>query len=251
MTDSFHNSRLLNSLIKHLPNLLTVLAICAGLSAIRFGIAGDVVLAVKLVLLASVLDFLDGRIARKFKSESTLGAELDSLADFLNFGVAPPLILYYWGLLDFSAAGWIFVLFFAICAVMRLARFNKDNKSGDQTEDYFIGMPAPAAAFVLLVPIYFSFAVEGQRHVPDLLLCAFLVVVGLMMVMRFPTVSFKTKAITRDNSRVLIVRAIIGIAGLAFYPWETLIVTSSVYMFNIFLNIIRITREKFEAHDED
>ena len=116
------------TLAQLLPNMLTVAAICAGVTAIRLGVQGDYVRAVQLLLIAGVLDGLDGRLARLLRSSSAMGAELDSLADFLNFGVAAPLVIYYWGLQDMRHVGWIAVLFFTVCCVMRLARFNVSAK---------------------------------------------------------------------------------------------------------------------------
>lgn len=153
------------TLIQLLPNVLTVVAICAGLTAIRFGLQGSYELAVQLILLAAVLDGLDGRLARALKSESGMGAELDSLADFLNFGVAPGMLLYTWALEDSRSFGWIAVLVFAVCAVVRLARFNVMRKSEDKDHDnaYFTGVPSPAGRFWRCCPcISASGSVPGR-----------------------------------------------------------------------------------------
>ncbi|MGY9037793.1 MAG: CDP-alcohol phosphatidyltransferase family protein, partial [Rhodobacterales bacterium] len=130
------------SLLQLLPNMLTIAAICAGISAIRFAAEGNFSLAVALITLASILDGMDGSTARYLGSNSKIGAELDSLADFVNFGVAPPLVVYFWGLQDFYRAGWLSVLVFAICCVMRLARFNVDSRTKDPLDDggYFTGV---------------------------------------------------------------------------------------------------------------
>ncbi|TMV38184.1 phosphatidylcholine/phosphatidylserine synthase, partial [Thioclava sp. BHET1] len=143
-------------------NLMTVAAICAGLSAIRFAIHGHYELAVQLILVASVLDGLDGRLARMLKSESAIGAELDSLADFLNFGVAPGLLIYLWGFGEFQNQGWVAVVIYAVCCVMRLARFNVGNKSeiSDTPKRFFTGVPAPAGAFLALLPLFAAFALH-------------------------------------------------------------------------------------------
>jgi CDP-diacylglycerol--serine O-phosphatidyltransferase len=160
------------ALIQLLPNALTITAICAGLSAIRFGVQGNYVLAVQLILLACVLDGLDGRLARLLRSSSPMGAELDSLADFLNFGVAPPLILYFWALQDMRSAAWISVLVYAVCCVVRLARFNVNDKAeaekaknGDavgESGSFFTGIPSPAGALLVLLPMTASFAFHNR-----------------------------------------------------------------------------------------
>ncbi|MFT5867142.1 MAG: CDP-diacylglycerol--serine O-phosphatidyltransferase, partial [Gammaproteobacteria bacterium] len=138
-----------------LPNLLTIAAICAGLTAIRFGYEGDFEMAVRLVLAACVLDGLDGRLARLMKRETAVGAELDSLADFVNFGVAPVLILHSWALQDLRSAGWIAVLIYSVCCVLRLARFNVNNRleSDGSACDFFVGVPSPAGALLVLLPM--------------------------------------------------------------------------------------------------
>ncbi|MEO1502492.1 MAG: CDP-diacylglycerol--serine O-phosphatidyltransferase, partial [Pseudomonadota bacterium] len=142
------------ALVQLIPNMLTIAAICAGLSAIRFGVQGNYELAVLLIVAACILDGLDGKIARLVGGDSKMGAELDSLADFVNFGVAPPLVIYLWALQDMRSAAWLCVLIFAICCVLRLARFNVSNKADgvDQPDDFFVGVPAPAGAILVLLP---------------------------------------------------------------------------------------------------
>jgi CDP-diacylglycerol--serine O-phosphatidyltransferase len=213
------------ALIQLLPNALTIAAICAGLSAIRFGVQGYYTLAVQLILAASVLDGLDGRLARRLGSDSKMGAELDSLADFLNFGVAPPLIVYFWGLSDMRG-GWIAVLVFSVCCVLRLARFNVSNKSEDlgPKSEYFEGVPSPAGALLVMLPIYLSFAFDSAPLLPDFLVCAYMIFVGWLLISHIPTWSFKTTRISRENVKFFLVGvAFVGAAVLTF-AWATLIV---------------------------
>src|SRR6201985_216111 len=142
------------------PNVITLLAICAGLTAIRLSTEGRMELAVAAIVCAAVLDGLDGRVARMIKGQSKFGAELDSLADFVNFGVAPGLMLYFWSLHELGHAGWIAAMVFAICAGLRLARFNvmiDDPNRPAWTADFFVGMPAPGGAITVLLPIYLHF----------------------------------------------------------------------------------------------
>src|ERR1700681_894443 len=142
------------------PNLITLLALCAGLTAIRLAAEDKLELAVAAIVLAAVLDGVDGRIARLLKGTSRFGAELDSLADFVNFGVAPGLILYFWGLHELKSAGWIAAMVYAICAGLRLARFNvmiDDPNRPAWAGNFFVGMPAPAGAITVLLPIYAVF----------------------------------------------------------------------------------------------
>src|ERR671931_1083978 len=140
-----------------LPNLITLLALCAGLTAIRLAVEEKLEWAVAAIVFAALLDGIDGRVARLLKGTSRFGAELDSLADFVNFGVAPALILYVWGLHELKSAGWIAALVFAICAGLRLARFNvqiDDPNRPAWAANFFTGMPAPAGAITVLLPIY-------------------------------------------------------------------------------------------------
>ena len=142
------------------PNLITLLALCAGLTGIRMAFEGRYGLALAAIVFAAILDGIDGRLARFLKGTSRFGAELDSLADFVNFGVAPALILYFWGLHDLKSAGWIAAMVFAICAGLRLARFNVMLDDPDRpawASNFFVGMPAPAGAITVLLPIYASF----------------------------------------------------------------------------------------------
>lgn len=220
------------ALVQLIPNMLTIAAICAGLSAIRFGIQGNHVLAVQLIVAACVLDGLDGRIARLLSSDSKMGAELDSLADFLNFGVAPPLVLYLWALQDMRSAGWISVLVFAVCCVMRLARFNVSNKvdDDDAPSDYFTGVPAPAGALLVLLPMSVSFAFANTPLLPDVVICAYMVLVGFLMISHIPTWSFKSVSVSRHNVKFFLVGfAFVGAAVLT-YAWITLVVLCAVYV---------------------
>jgi len=205
--------------------MLTIAAICAGLSAIRYGVQGDFTQAVQLILVACVLDGLDGRVARLLHSDSKMGAELDSLADFLNFGVTPPLILYFWALQDYPRSGWIAVLIFSVCCVVRLARFNVSNKSEAVDSDgaYFTGVPAPAGALLVMLPMFLSFAFPDAPHVPGLVVSLYMVIIGLLLISRIPTWSFKTTKISRDKVKYFLVGfAFVGAAVLTF-AWITLI----------------------------
>lgn len=217
------------SLIQLIPNLLTVASICAGLSAIRFGVQGSYALAVQLIVVACILDGLDGRIARLLNSDSKMGAELDSLADFLNFGVAPPLIIYFWALQDMPSIGWIAVLVFTVCCVMRLARFNVSHKSDEDDgvttpSAYFTGVPSPAGALLVLLPMSISFAFADTPLLPDLMISAYIVLIGFLMISRVPTWSFKTARVSRKNVKFLLVGFAVLAAALFSFAWVTLVV---------------------------
>lgn len=224
------------SLIQLFPNLLTITAICAGLTAIRFGIHGRYEPAVLLILAAAVLDGVDGRLARALGSDSRMGAELDSLADFLNFGVAPPLVLYFWALQDMRSTGWVAVLIYAVCCVLRLARFNVASKAEEATEAatrdkaYFVGFPAPAGAMLVLLPMFVSFSIHDRPVLPDAVLSLHLVIVGLLMISRIPTWSFKSTRISRENVKFFLVGSAFAIAAVLTFAWVTLVVLCLAYV---------------------
>jgi CDP-diacylglycerol--serine O-phosphatidyltransferase len=219
-------------IINLLPNLLTIIAICAGLTAIRFGYQGNFERAVQLILLASVLDGVDGRLARLLKCESEMGAELDSLADFVNFGIAPGLMLYVWTLQDLRGAGWISVLIFTICCVIRLARFNVSTKSEFTEKDsrYFVGVPAPAGAMLALLPMFLSFLFTDEPLFPPNVTAFYVIIIGLLMISRIPTWSFKIVTIRRERTKFLYLGFVVIVAALFTYPWATLVILDLAYI---------------------
>src|SRR5580692_5507782 len=176
------------------PNVITLLALCAGLTAIRMAFENRYVLALAAIVFAAFLDGIDGRLARFLKGTSRFGAELDSLADFVNFGVAPALILYFWGLHELKSAGWIAALVFAICAALRLARFNvmiDDPNQPVWASNFFTGIPAPAGAVTVLLPIYLNFLglPNGLVTVWMTVICT--LAIALLMVSKLPVFSGK------------------------------------------------------------
>ena len=183
-----------------LPNLITLLALCAGLTAIRMAVENRLDLALAAIVLAVLLDGIDGRIARLLKGTSRFGAELDSLADFVNFGVAPALILYFWGLQELKSAGWIAALVFAICAALRLARFNvmiDDPNQPAWAGNFFTGIPAPAGAITVLLPIYLYFLGVSNGLVTVWLTLFYTLAIALLMVSRLPVFSGKARGQAR------------------------------------------------------
>lgn len=220
------------SLLALLPNLVTLAAICAGLTAIRLGMAGRFGEAALLLILAALLDGLDGRLARMFGSDSALGAELDSLADFVNFGVVPPLLVHLWALDGQGSAGWIAVLVFAVCAVLRLARFNVAAKAGHTgSPGFFTGVPAPAGAMLCLLPFFLAQA--GGPMLPPLVIGLHLVAVGLLMISRLPTWSLKGIRVPRGRAFVFLSGFGAVIVALFSYPWATLVALDLAYLVTI------------------
>ena len=218
------------------PNVITLLAICAGLTAIRLSTEGRMELAVAAIVFAAVLDGLDGRVARMIKGQSKFGAELDSLADFVNFGVAPGLILYFWQLHELHNGGWIAAMVFAISGGLRLARFNAtmdDPNKPAFAANFFTGVPAPAGAITVLLPIYFAFL--GLPRPPAMLTALYTLLIAFLMVSRLPVFSGKTVRMRVPPEMVLpvFVSVIFFIALLIGYPWHILSVGSVLYLLSL------------------
>jgi CDP-diacylglycerol---serine O-phosphatidyltransferase len=218
------------------PNFITLLAICAGLTAIRLSTEGRMELAVTAIVFAAVLDGLDGRVARMIKGQSKFGAELDSLADFVNFGVAPGLILYFWQLHDLGNGGWIAAMVFAISGGLRLARFNAtmdDPNKPAFAANFFTGVPAPAGAITVLLPIYLAFL--GLPKPPAVLTALYTLLIAFLMVSRLPVFSGKTVKMRVPPEMVLpvFVSVVFFIALLISYPWHILSVGSVVYILSL------------------
>ena len=214
------------------PNVLTLLALCAGLTAVRLAIEGRLELALAAIVFAAVLDGIDGRIARLIKGTSRFGAELDSLADFVNFGVAPALILYFWDLHELQSAGWIAALVFAICAGLRLARFNvaiDDPNRPVWAANFFVGMPAPAGAITVLLPIYVRL-LGAPEWAPITFLYTLLI--AFLMVSRLPVFSGKRVGtrVPREMVLPVFVIVVLFVALLLSYPWIVLTLGTLAYL---------------------
>jgi CDP-diacylglycerol---serine O-phosphatidyltransferase len=218
------------------PNVITLLAICAGLTAIRLSTEGRMELAVAAIVFAAVLDGLDGRVARMIKGQSKFGAELDSLADFVNFGVAPGLILYFWQLHELGNGGWIAAMVFAISGGLRLARFNATMDDPDKpafAANYFTGVPAPLGAITVLLPIYLAFLTIPKP--PAVLTAFYTLLIAFLMVSRLPVFSGKTVRMRVPPEMVLpvIVSVIFFIALLVSYPWYILSACTVLYLLSL------------------
>lgn len=216
-----------------LPNMITLLALCAGLTGIRLAFEGKLELALAAIVFAAALDGIDGRVARMIKGQSRFGAELDSLADFMNFGCAPALFLYLWGLHDLGNVGWIAAMVFAICAALRLARFNvmiDDPNKPAWTGNFFTGVPAPAGALVVLLPIYVNLL--GVPKVAMTVTLVYTLAIAFLMVSRLPVFSGKRvgKRVAPEMVLPVFVVVVLFFALLIAYPWEVLTVGTVLYL---------------------
>jgi len=219
-----------------IPNMLTLLALSSGLTAIRFAYEGRWEHAALAILAAAILDALDGRIARLLKGTSKFGAELDSLADILSFGVAPPMMLYFWSLENMGRFGWILVVLFAVSCALRLARFNTAAEDPDPpawASTFFSGVPAPAAAGLVLLPMIISFNLFEEYVRRPEVVSVFMVVVAMLMISSIPTYSFKKVKLSPKLVLPLMVTVGLVIASMLSAPWVTLSGILAAYMISI------------------
>jgi CDP-diacylglycerol--serine O-phosphatidyltransferase len=239
------------SLNRLIPNILTLLALCAGMTAIRLALTGKYEAAATAIIIAGVLDGIDGRIARLLKGTSPFGAQLDSLSDFVSFGVAPAMLLYVWTMEQLAALGWALVLLFGVCCALRLARFN--TQLGAELPPYaynfFTGVPAPAGAGLVMIPMLLSFESGFSFFRSPYLNGIVLAGVAALMVSRVPTFSFKRFRV--PGEWVLPMLLVIG--GLAAFlttePWATLLVIGGLYIVSIPVSI-RSYRRLRQAAEE-
>ena len=224
------------SIGKLVPSTLTLLALCCGVTAIRFGLADEWKTAVTFVIFAMILDMLDGRAARMLGADSRFGAQLDSLADLVSFGVAPGIIMYMWSLKEMGNAGWVAALIFCACAAIRLARFNVESvrdEGATKGNPYFTGLPTPAAACMMLLPLLISFQWDDawirQPIVSGLVIAA----TSILMVSRLPTPSIKYMKLQRQH-RIMALVCFAGVAAaLVAWPWATMTIGLLIYVASI------------------
>jgi CDP-diacylglycerol---serine O-phosphatidyltransferase len=241
------------SINKLIPNILTLLALCAGMTAIRFAVHGMWKEAVMSTVLAAILDGLDGRVARLLQGTSKFGAELDSLSDFISFGVAPSMVLYFWTMQRAGAVGWALVLLFSVCCALRLARFNTMIGEPDlppYAYNFFTGVPAPAAAGLVLMPLVFSIQFGHGFFDQPVVVSVFLMGVSFLMVSKIPTYSFKKVRIPHRWVLPILLIAAAAAGFLVTEPWLTLSVVGTLYlgMIPVSLRSFRRLKAQAEAH---
>ena len=218
-----------------LPNILTLAGVCLGISSIKFSIDGNYNLAVTLILLAAILDALDGRIARLIKGTSEFGKELDSLTDFVSFGIAPAFILYFWELKNYGKIGWAITLIFSVCCVLRLARFNL-TKISDEAEwkrNYFEGIPSPAGAILILLPLIYELSglqlgLDIKRFTPYLV-----VIVAILLISNIPTFSLKKIKTSSQLTIFLLFGIVVIFVSLIFFTFKALLTIGLLYIASI------------------
>ncbi len=222
-TPADNNNRPL-PLARLLPNMLTLTALCAGLSAIRFALHGKWELAVAAIFVAALFDILDGRVARMLRMTSKFGAELDSLSDLISFGLAPAFVLYRWVLVEAEQLGWLAVLAFVVCAALRLARFNtmlEDTSLPAWRKNFFVGVPTPGAALLALLPMIWSFSLETDLIREPVTISFWMMILAGMMVSRLPVFSLKGQRVARALIVPIFVVMGLILAQLVTNPWRT------------------------------
>ena len=228
-----------------LPNILTLAGVCLGISSIKFSIDGNFNLAVTLILFAAILDALDGRIARLIKGTSEFGKELDSLTDFVSFGIAPAFILYFWELNSYGKLGWAITLIYSVCCVLRLARFNltKIEESQSWKNNFFEGIPSPAGGLLILMPLIYeltnlNFGMDIKKFTPYLTL-----LIAIMLVSKIPTLALKKISISPKATVFLLLGIGIVFIALLFYTLETLLIFGIGYLISIPISIVLYTNQ--------
>ena len=215
-----------------LPNMLTLIGVCIGLTSIRFALSGEFHLAIIAIIFAALIDGLDGRIARLIKGTSKVGKELDSLTDMISFGVAPAFIMYFWKLNTLGRFGWLLCLVYVICVALRLARFNvNSNQEPSWRDNFFEGVPSPAGGILVLTPLILS--LSGFNYVElnyEIITPIFFIITSFLLISKFPSYSFKKIVIQRKATIFLLFSIILFFGLLLIYTFEVIAISSIIYL---------------------
>ena len=218
-----------------LPNILTLVGVCIGLTSIKFAFDGKYELSVIAVIIAAVIDGLDGRIARLIKATSKVGKELDSLTDVISFGVAPAFIMYFWSLSEIGRLGWLISLIYVICVALRLARFNVSSGGESSWKDnFFEGIPSPAGGVLVLLPLIYSFS-EIQFFNPNykVVVPILFIAISVLLISKIPTYSFKKIVVPRSTTIFLLFTVVLYFGLLLIYTFNTIIISGAIYLLMI------------------
>ena len=241
-----------------LPNMLTLIGVCIGLTSIRFALDGRFEFAIIAIIFAALIDGLDGRIARLIKGTSKVGKELDSLTDMISFGVAPAFIMYFWKLNSLGRFGWLLCLVFVICVALRLARFNvNSNQEPSWRDNFFEGVPSPAGGILVLTPLIIS--LSGFDFIKlnyDLIVPIFFVVTSFLLISKFPSYSFKKIVIPRRTTIFLLFGIVLFFGLLLIYTFNVIAISTLVYLILLPVSYfhyqkIKKKHEKDKIKDED
>tara|TARA_B100001113_G_scaffold347017_1_gene338734 strand:- start:1448 stop:2254 length:807 start_codon:yes stop_codon:yes gene_type:complete len=247
VTEKKNNARVI------LPNMLTLIGVCIGLTSIRFALDGRFEFAILAIIIAALIDGLDGRIARLIKATSKVGKELDSLTDMISFGVAPAFIMYFWKLNTFGRFGWLLCLIYVICVALRLARFNVNTAQVPSWKDnFFEGVPSPAGGILVLTPLIFSLTNFNFIKINyDVVVPIFFIATSLLLISKFPTYSFKKIVIQRKTTIFLLFGIILFFGLLLIYPFNLIFISSIIYLGMLPISFIHYQKLKKQNEDQN
>ena len=235
-----------------LPNILTLFGVCIGLSSIKFAFDGNFELAIIAVIIAGIIDGLDGRIARLIKGTSKVGKELDSLTDMISFGVAPAFIMYFWKLNTLGRFGWLLCLVYVICVALRLARFNiNSNQEPSWRDNFFEGVPSPAGGILVLTPLIIS--LTGFNFIQlnyDLMVPVFFITTSFLLISKFPSYSFKKIVIPRKTTIFLLFGIVLFFGLLLIYTFNVIAISAAIYVLLLPISFFHFQKIK-KQHEND
>jgi len=232
-----------------LPNTLTLINVCIGLSSIKFALDAKFELSIIAIIFAAVFDALDGRVARLLKGTSLVGKELDSLADVISFGVAPAFIMYFWSLNNFGKFGWLLTMIYVVCVTLRLARFNvSSNSEPSWRDDFFEGVPSPAGGILILMPLIFSLSEISPVNINyEIIVPVFFILISFLLISKIPTFAFKKISIPRRMTIFALFGVVLFFGLLLIYTFKVLVICGLIYIFLIpigYFNYQKIYKQK-------
>ena len=238
-----------------LPNALTLINVCIGLSSIKFALDEKFELSIIAIIFAAIFDTLDGRVARLIKGTSLVGKELDSLADLISFGVAPAFIMYFWSLNNLGKFGWLLTMIYVVCVALRLARFNvSSNLEPSWKDDYFEGVPSPAGGILILMPLIFSLSEINLININyDIVVPTLFILISFLLISKTPTFAFKKIAIPRRMTIFVLFGIVLFFGLLLIYTFKVLIICGLIYICLIpigYLNYQKIYKQKILKGDD-
>ncbi|MBT5214023.1 CDP-diacylglycerol--serine O-phosphatidyltransferase [Candidatus Pelagibacter bacterium nBUS_30] len=236
-----------------LPNMLTLIGVCIGLTSIRFALDGKFEFAIIAIIFAALIDGLDGRIARLIKGTSKVGKELDSLTDMISFGVAPAFVMYFWKLNTLGRFGWLVCLIYVICVALRLARFNvNSNQEPSWRDNFFEGVPSPAGGILVLTPLIISLTNFNYIQLNyDIIVPAFFITTSLLLISKFPSYSFKKIVIQRKTTIFLLFGIVLFFGLLLIYPFNMISVSAVIYLLMLPISFFHYQKLKKQNQDKD
>ena len=236
-----------------LPNMLTLIGVCIGLTSIRFALDEKFEFAIIAIIFAALFDWLDGRIARLIKGTSEVGKELDSLADVISFGVAPAFIMYFWKLNELGRFGWLLCLIYVSCVALRLARFNvNSNQEPSWRDNFFEGVPSPAGGILVLTPLIVSITSFDYMTLNyDIIVPASFIVISLLLISKFPSYSFKKIIVQRKATIFLLFGIVLFLGLLLIYPFKVIAISSIIYLLMLPISFFHFQKLKKQHLDKD